>query len=33
MTNFIEKVEDFIEEVYLKNCDSHKEEIKCPILK
>ena len=31
MTNFIEKVEDFIEEVYLKNCDSHKEEIKCPI--
>ena len=31
MTNYIEKVEDFIYSVYLENCDSHKEEIKCPL--
>ena len=31
MSNYIEKVEDFIETVYLQNCDSLKEEIKCPL--
>ena len=31
MTNFIEKVEDFIHSVYLQNYESHKEEIKCPL--
>ena len=31
MTDFITKVEDFIYSAYLQNCDSHKEEIKCPL--
>ena len=31
MVNCIEKIEDFLEGVYLQNYDSYKEEIKCPL--